>query len=140
MSNMRSFQATVFECYYEDNYEEGEVNGTFDIVQIASGVYPSVYEAVKDFIDKYHGSEFSKPEVVDDQVVAFSAMKKEAKEDRYANWANPRETDITAWKEGKINLWNVEYQCRIKEIVDVPAEDLDVALAKLNGKEEKANA
>lgn len=139
MSNMKSFQATVFECYYEDNYEDGEVSGTFDIVQIASGVYPSVYEAVKDFIDKYHGSEFSKPEVVDDQV-AFSAMKKEAEEDRYANWADPREADIAAWKEGKINLWNVEYQCRIKEIVDVPAEDLDVALVKLNGKEEKANA
>lgn len=140
MSKMRAFQATVFECYYEDNYEDGEVDGTYEVVQVTSGVYPSVYEAIKDFIAKFHGSEYSEPEVVDDQVVAFDAMKREAVEDRYANWKDPSEADIQKWKDGKINLWNVEYQCRIKEIVDVPAEDLNAALAKLNPEEEKANA
>ena len=140
MSAMRAFQATVFECYYEDNYEDGEVDGTYEVVQVASGVYPSIYEAIQDFIAKFHGSEFSKPEVVDDQVVAFAAMKREAVEDRYANWADPSEADIQNWKDGKIHLWNVEYQCRIKEIVDVPVEDLEAALAKLNPEEEKANA
>ena len=131
MNELKSFEATVFECSYEDNYEDGEVDRTYGIVQITSKVYHSVEEAIKEFIDMYHGSEFSKPEVVDDSIIAFDAMKREASEDRYANWADPSEADIQKWKDGKINLWNVEYQLHIKELVSIPCSELKVALSKI---------
>lgn len=121
----KNYRLDIIETFYQDNYEEGEVEGTFQMNDITdhSRYYGSPEEALQDFAENYGaGMKMYKIDSGDGRAAfAFNAQMK----DRYGSWADLSEADMQSWKEGKLKVYIVEWQARIvrEEYVDTVNEN-----------------
>ena len=119
------FLATVYEASYKDDWNDGEVDSTYQRFQITQKTYDSAEEAVKDFVRQFGGGDWSAPETIDDGLIGISAIKAD---DEYG-WRTPTKEQEEAWKQGKFELWNVERQLKLQKLETLTNEELDSVLA-----------
>ena len=116
------YQVQIIEAYYEDDYENGEVDGTFQAIPLSTTTTDDPAEAVAAFA-QLHGTDGKV--WVDDDMVHADSMKTATG----YGWRKPTEQEIAAWTRGEMKLWNVEHQLKIRELTPVEGEQLE-ALAK----------
>ena len=102
---MKKIHALVTQHYYQDDYTEGEIEGTYGIDEIAQESFDSLEAAVKWFRGQYDGEMDAW-----DNVVCIG-LPPQAEGD-YC-FTDAMQSDIEEWKLGKRKLWNVEYQMRL---------------------------
>jgi len=111
------FLISIFEVFYEDDWENGEMTNTYNDCFIEQKIVPNLREALLDF--KKHYAENDELYLDDDFFhTDFMAMPTDY------GWRKPTDEEIEEWKEGKLNLWNVEYQMKVQEISDISEDEL----------------
>jgi hypothetical protein len=108
------YRIQTTECFYEDDWEDGEVGGTFTIISMGTSTSKDPSRDIAEFVENF--SEDGKVYVDDDFVHTDSMMMPNV--DGYG-WRKPTEEEIEKWKAGKINLYNVEYQLRVWEMTPI---------------------
>ena len=103
------YLATLTCSWYEDDYEEGQVDGTFGADEIEKKVVKSPEEALELF-KKY----------------AYGTSKYDTDcGTLYASWmvdedsSIPSESKIEAWKAGKCHLYNYEVALHVSKLEDI---------------------
>ena len=121
-----TYEYSICECSYQDDYEEGEVNGTFNVCTIDHGTTTDLKKTIADFKMKYAAdSSLNDGEKIwlDEDFIHTDDMKAAGD----WGWRKPTEAEIELWKKGKFELWNVEWQLRFKEVRAVPESILKKA-------------
>ena len=131
MSEVKDFyRATVSERSYKDNFENGEVDGTYQFTDIAEKVFDTIEEAVKWFKDNYESSAedcFIFHE--DNNVYAPRPMQTV---DSDGSFMDASEATLEKWKDGKIDLYDVEYVLVLHKMTPVDDEDLEKVLNEID--------
>ena len=122
---MKIIQATVYESYYQDDYEQGEVDKTWNIVEVDERRFETIGEAVKWFKDTYEWDKDIKAELVDDFISCGRPLMMTGD----YGFIPASESQIESWKRGRRDLWNVEYQLRLARLEQVDSEELKTACA-----------
>ena len=113
--------AKIYECSFEDNYNEGEFDGRSNYVEIERRTFSSIEEAINDFKKRYEDSKYGVEFVGDNLIVAPKGMKKGGE----YGWNEPTEKEFEAWEVGKISLWNVEIQLKLFKEEEVSDDELE---------------
>lgn len=108
------YRIQTTECFYEDDWEDGEVRGSFTIIPMETTTSKDPSKDIAEFAKNF--SEDGKVYVDDDFVHTDSMMM--PNEDGYG-WRKPTEEEIEKWKKREINLYNVEYQLRVWEMTPI---------------------
>lgn len=129
-------EAEVFESWYEDDYNEGEVDGTHHSELVETKKFKTVDEAVGWFKKEYScptgGDVFevlSNNDCVD-MIIGWPMMKSTFYGAEVAD-----EKDLERWKAGKINLYDYEYQLLLHEVTE--SRIADEILEKYNPYKQK---
>lgn len=127
---MSKYLASFSEIFYEDNYNEGEVEGTCQWSDLGTEIFTSIAEAVKYFKERAYGDKIETTSVNgrDDEISSSTQMK--APDSEGGTWRFPTDQDIAKWKKGEINLWNVELLMRLEELAPVPVEEISEEIKK----------
>ena len=119
MKMKKSYNVQIIESFYKDDYEDGEVLGTFSTVTLETKQTDDVKKAIADFAARY-GDKDGKV-FIDDDIIHMDFMKCP---DDYG-WRDPTDEEVEKWKKGEYELYNVEYQMRVWEMKPVEAEKLE---------------
>jgi len=127
---MSKYLAFFSEIFYEDNYEEGEVEGTCQWSDLGTQIFTSIAEAVKYFKERAYGDKIETTSVNgrDDEISSSTQMK--APDGEGGSWRFPTGQDIAKWKKGEINLWNVELLMRLEALTPVSTEEIAEEIKK----------
>ena len=113
MANDTYYLASLTSSWYEDDYEEGLVDGTFGTDEIEKKVVKSPEEALELF-KKY----------------AYGTSKYDTDGGKlYASWMIdednniPSASKIEAWKAGKCHLYNYEVALHVSKLEDIDMSD-----------------
>ena len=112
------YNVQITEVFYKDDYEEGEVFGTFQTISLGTKQTSDLAKAIHEFVDAY-GDKDGKV-FVDDNVIHMDFTKCP---DDYG-WREPTEKEVEKWKKGELDLYNVEYQMRVWEMRPIEDEEL----------------
>ena len=119
---LKKFFFQLFEVWYEDDYEEGQV-GPFNEVKFESGTKDTLKECL-DYLKDNYGENYPLEIIEDNKVVCPVAMRTNG----HYGFERATEEEIEKWKAGKIKLFNVEYQMKIYKIDPVSEEELEKEL------------
>jgi len=109
-----------------DDWEKGEDPQTFQIDELETTTFKDTAEAVKYFKDNY-GWYVDKPvfEVCDDFIcIDFSGVPTEY------SWRALKDEEVELWKQGKLKVWNIEFQLKLWKLVPLEEKELESALAE----------
>ena len=123
---MKRFFYELFESWYEDNYEEGQV-GPFNETKFESGTKDSI-EEVLTWLKNNYGEGYPLEIIEDNKIVCPVAMRTTG----HYGFEKATDEEIEKWKAGKINLYSVEYLLKIYRIETVTGEELVSKLNALN--------
>lgn len=113
----------IIEAAYKDNWNEGEIDDTFQINVLEKGLFESAKAAVERFKNTYSGLAYGDSKLqVEGDFIALEYMAKVAND--YYGWATPSNEELEDWKAGKIDLWSVEIQLHIHKIQRLEEEEL----------------
>lgn len=117
------YAVSIVEQSYKDNWESGEIEGTFQSVDLNDGhVFETPQEALRYFYNNYRGDLYGVYMIDDDETVKYGICST-----AYAGQCGfepANEEQLEAWKEGKIDLYNVEYILLINKVEAVKKIDL----------------
>lgn len=117
------YTISISEQSYKDNWEKGEIDGTFQSVPINDGkVFETPQEALKYFYDNYRGELHGVYTIDDGETVKYGICST-AYAGRYG-FEPANEDQLKAWKEGKIDLYSVEYILLINKVEAVKQIDM----------------
>ena len=122
--------ATITEASYQDDYEMGEVDGTYQIIDIETKMFDSVVDAIKYFKDNYSRHEEKKicyepSAILDDNgnaIPMFVAPWPMQQVTPTEFFADAPDYMIKEWEQGKINLWSVETRMTLSVETPVTSE------------------
>ena len=117
----RVFQVVYTERSYRDNFELGEVMGTYQNCRLSTKTTTDLKKAVADFIEDYKFYCDSGEVSVDGNVVSMFAMKTV---DVDGSWCTPTSEELEKWRRGELDLWNVECCMTVHEIYAVEDKEL----------------
>lgn len=120
------YNVQITEVFYKDDYEEGEVSGTFQTIPLSTKPTTDLAKAIREFADAY-GDKDGKV-YVDDDVIHMDFMKCT---DDSGCWRDPSEKEVEKWKKGEYELYNVEYQMRVWEMRPIEDKELREKLGEL---------
>ena len=136
MSNEAKYRVLITAASYKDDWENGEVDGTFQLWEVCEKTFGTIEEAVRWFKDMYEvTNDPSLAVFVDSYLNRFYAPQPMQAVSRNEDFIKASESDIRDWKEGKTQLYNLEYWMDIKKITDVDGEELLAAAASEGVKE-----
>lgn len=124
---MSKYLASFSENFYEDNFSEGEVDGTCQWSDLGTQIFTSIAEAVKYFKEQAYSGKIDSTDL-DGEITSSTQMK--APDGEGGTWRIPTDEDIAKWKNGEINLWSVELIMRIELLAPVSAEEISEELKK----------
>ncbi len=110
--------AVISQSIYEDDYEEGEVTGTYNLFELESKCFSSAEEAMNYFKKHYGIGEIT----LEDGIIYSGANQIYGNNDFLRE---PRESEIKAWKNGELNLYMVEYELKLYKLEEVADEELE---------------
>lgn len=116
---MEKYRLNVWESSYIDDYNEGEVEKTYSMIDLTnhSQYFNSPEEALNAFANEYGDGRMYKVENGDgSSFFAFSNTKKSTDH----GWEDLTKEDERLWKAGKMQAYNVETCAQIikEEVVD----------------------
>ncbi len=114
----------VFENVYKDNWEEGEVFGSYQRCLMYQTETEDLKKAVKDFADRY--LRHDKKLYITDNFIHIDFTAKNTTHE----FVLPTEEDIEKWKKDEIDLWNVEYMMDITKIEEATTAEILDAVGK----------
>ena len=120
------FMLSVLENFYLDDYNDGEVDGSFQINLIEQKFFSSIKEAVRHFYDQFGGSSRGIYKLNEETGVRFG-ISFMARSGEYG-FEELTESEIEMFKNGEIRVYNVEYLAKIEEIKQVEDNDVNNAL------------
>lgn len=118
---MKKYYAEIFESYYEDNFENGQV-GPFNRIKLESKSFESLSEAI-DYLKKNYGETY--PLEIDEGIDHIICPVSMRKAHDYYGFEKATEDEHKQWEAGKINLYNVEYLMAIYRIEKVPIDEIE---------------
>lgn len=114
---MKMVYAVISQSIYEDDYEKGEVTGTYHCFELESKCFNSAEEAMSHF-KKYYGI----GEITLEDGMIYSGANQIYGSNDFLR--DPRENEINAWKNGELNLYAVVNEMKLYKLEDIADEEL----------------
>lgn len=127
----RVFQVVYTERSYKDNFELGEVQGTYQNCLLSTKTTTDLKKAVADFIEDFKFYCDSGEVSVDGNVASMFAMKTV---DVDGCWCTPTNEEIGKWKRGELDLWYVECCMTVHEMTVVEDKELQSIVDEVKSK------
>ena len=120
------FRLSIYERSYLDDYNNGQIYGTFNSSLLYEKIFRTIQGALRHFNEEFEGSRRGIFKINDGVDIMFS-ISFMAKEDQ-SGFEEATESEIELFEKGKIQLYNVEYIATVSEIKSVSEEEIDNAL------------
>ena len=126
---MKDFLYKIYENTYQDDYEHGEINGTYSSIFIEEGKVSGIEALAKRVGQfKYDYAQGEDPKIWIDDNFVHTDMMMTADED--GCFYKPSDDEVEAWKKGDATLYNVEYCMHIYMIETLSQDELTTALTE----------
>ena len=120
------FRLSIYERSYLDDYNNGQIYGTFNSSLLYEKIFRTIQGALRHFNEEFEGSRRGIFKINDGISIMFR-ISFMAKEDQ-SGFEEATESEIELFEKGKIQLYNVEYIATVSEIKSVSEEEIDNAL------------
>lgn len=120
------FRLSIYERSYLDDYNNGQIYGTFNSSLLYEKIFRTIQGALRHFHDEFEGSRRGIFKINDGVDIMFRIsfmMKKDQ-----SGFEEATESEIELFEKGKIQLYNVEYIATVSEIKSVSEEEINNAL------------
>ena len=121
------YRVQVLEHYFKDNYQDGEVQGTYNIVELGQAVRDTLSEAIawaRELVEHQVSPDSGYGDIIGDGVICLGGRTAAVEKDYFRA---PTAREIEDWKAGKIDLWSEDFQAVLTEERAVDNDDLEAA-------------
>jgi len=118
-----TYRVMVTECSYEDSWENGEESGTYRTFDMYTQTTKDLKSAVQEFVSQF--SDDGKVYADDDFDGGVVLYIDHIMNNISGEWVKPSEDDRRRWKDGEINLFNVEYRMKVQKLVPITPADIE---------------